>query len=78
MADYEHNVSRWLEPFSRERPRILLHGIDVRKSECECHANEEDLVIPSMGKLMEAAQQNPSCKEFQWLAEDKKWVAIIL
>lgn len=70
----EMNQSRRLECFSRHQPEVLLHGIGVMI--CPCGCGEEDFLIPRMGPLMELSRANPDCKEFQWLAEDAKWVPI--
>jgi hypothetical protein len=68
------NVSRWFEPFSKPHPKVMLHGIEVRF--CRCGCGEEDLIIPAIGRLLACSKENPDCTEFQWLEEDRKWVAI--
>lgn len=67
-------VSRWLEPFSKTQPRVLLHGIRVEL--CRCGCGGEDFIIPRMGPLMELALANPDCHEFDWDANTEKWTCI--
>lgn len=69
-------VSRWLEPFTKTQPRAMLHGITVVSSKDE--KGGEDLVIPHLGPLIELAQKNPDCWEFDWDANEEKWTCIRL
>lgn len=56
-----------LKSFSTWQPEVNLHGIKVE---------DDGPVLPSLSALMELAEQNKWCSEFDWSEEDKKWTAI--
>ena len=65
------NQSFTLGNFRSIGDSILVHGIDL-----EMRDGEWCPVVPCMGPLCDVAQANADCKEFQWLAEDRKWIPI--
>lgn len=57
-----------LKSFSRWQPEAILHGIAVTQ--------EGDPILPSLSALMELAEANKWCFEFDWDSETRKWTAI--
>lgn len=68
------NQSYRHEHFSKGiQEAVTLHGIDT----IIVHGQKDvDPVIPYLSGLIACANENPDCKEFRWLREGKKWVAI--